>query len=176
MVGIRGPPKGPRSLGVFKAKICILSHSRDSLSLITDTSFNTKKLIKMLLTLEISCFRKQGISQLLDKRQTLLEIQNMGIYTPVKRNFILLYFKKKFEQECIPVGCVQSTAVVVSGGGVPRGVSAGGCTPLPVDRMTDTGENITFPQLLLQTVKTAGRKFKDSTKVHIPSLCAVFDI
>ena len=47
-------------------------------------------------------------------------------------------------------------------GGVPRGVSAWGCTPPLVDRMTDTGENITFPQLLLWTVKTVGRKFKDS--------------
>ena len=27
-----------------------------------------------------------------------------------------------------------------------------GCTPPPVDRMTDTCENITFPQLLLRTV------------------------
>ena len=44
--------------------------------------------------------------------------------------------EKNFEQECIPVGCVPSAAVVVSGGGVsakggylPGGVSLGGCLP-----------------------------------------------
>ena len=48
--------------------------------------------------------------------------------------------------------------VSARGGVCPRGrVSArdGGCLPdpLPVDRMTDACENITFPQLLLRTVK-----------------------
>ena len=47
-------------------------------------------------------------------------------------------------QECIPVGCVLSTAVAM-------GVSAR--RPPPVDRMTDTRENKSFPQLLLRTVK-----------------------
>ena len=54
------------------------------------------------------------------------------------------------EQECIPVGCVQSVAVVVSweGGG---GCLPGGClidSPFsPVNRMTDRCKNITLPQL-----------------------------
>ena len=69
------------------------------------------------------------------------------------------------------MGCVASAAVAVSrGGGVSArvcvclpggclpgggGVSAqGGCVHLPrVDRMRDAYENITFPQLLLRTVK-----------------------
>ena len=65
--------------------------------------------------------------------------------------------------ECIPVGCVPSTA----GGCLPRwvggclprgisaqGVSAWGCTPLPLgtEFLTHACENITFPQLLLRTV------------------------
>ena len=82
----------------------------------------------------------------------------------------------KLSQECIPVGCVPSAAVAVSGGrgvcpeggwgvcpgggGVcPGGLSgwggclARGCTAsLPVERMTDACENITFPQLMLQMV------------------------
>ena len=51
------------------------------------------------------------------------------------------------------VGCVPSTAVAVSGGG---GSLPGGCLPggggLPVDRITDVCENITFTQLLLRMV------------------------
>ena len=82
------------------------------------------------------------------------------------------------KQECIPVGCVPSAAVAISGGVsawgcLPRGVSArwGVClgglsaqrgvsqhelgqTPLPMNRITDACENITFPQLLLRTVIT----------------------
>ena len=81
------------------------------------------------------------------------------------------------KQECIPVGCVLSAAVAVggmsrgwvcvwkvgvsrgvcvcTGGGVfvQLGVCPGGLyTFPPVDRMTDTCENIIFPQLVLQTV------------------------
>ena len=63
------------------------------------------------------------------------------------------------EQECIPLGCVPSAAVVGSGEGcvclvgcLPRrGVCLGGVHP-PVNWITDTCENITFPQLLLWTV------------------------
>ena len=66
-------------------------------------------------------------------------------------------------QECIPLGCIPSAVVAISGGCLSRGVSAwtclprgsvclGVCTPPPVDRMTDSCENITFPQLLLWTV------------------------
>ena len=71
------------------------------------------------------------------------------------------------KQECIPVGCVPSTAVAVSGGGcLPGGggvVCLGGCLPRrgvhlhhppTVGRMTDACGNITFPQLLLRTVIT----------------------
>ena len=77
----------------------------------------------------------------------------------------------KFKQECIPVGCVPSTAVAV-GGCLPKRVSAGrgvsvcqrgkegvcqrGCLPRGVYTsllwQTDTCKNITFPQLLLWTV------------------------
>ena len=81
----------------------------------------------------------------------------------------------RIQQECIPVGCVLSAGVAISGGSAqggsapggvyPGGVSAWGCLPRevsapvhagiytpPVNRMTDTCENITFLQLLLQTV------------------------
>ena len=57
-------------------------------------------------------------------------------------------------RECLP------RVVCLPGGGVclGRGVclrrSARGFTPHSVDRMTDTCENITFPQLLLRTVIT----------------------
>ena len=57
------------------------------------------------------------------------------------------------KQECIPVGCILS-AVTGEGVCLPGGemvLPRGRCTP-PVDRMTDTCENITFPQLLLRTV------------------------
>ena len=40
--GVQGPLKGPGSFWVFNAQICILSHSRDSFSLIFDIYFNTK--------------------------------------------------------------------------------------------------------------------------------------
>ena len=39
---------GPESFWVFNAQICILPHSRDSISLIFDSKFNTKKLIKIV--------------------------------------------------------------------------------------------------------------------------------
>ena len=76
------------------------------------------------------------------------------------------------QQECIPLGCVPSAAVVIwmrglLGGCLPRGVSARGClprgcmaacngadTPLWTDFFTHACENITFPQLLLRTVIT----------------------
>ena len=70
------------------------------------------------------------------------------------------------KQECIPVGWVGVSALGVStlGGVCLQGVSArgvclpGGClargfTP-PSCGQTDTSKNITFPQLLLRTVKT----------------------
>ena len=40
--GVQGPLKGPRSFWVFDAQICILTHSRDSFSLIFDIYFDTK--------------------------------------------------------------------------------------------------------------------------------------
>ena len=40
--GVQGPLKGPGSFWVFDAQICILTHSRDSFSLIFDIYFDTK--------------------------------------------------------------------------------------------------------------------------------------
>ena len=40
--GFQGPLKGPGSFWVFDAQICILTHSRDSFSLIFDIYFDTK--------------------------------------------------------------------------------------------------------------------------------------
>ena len=68
-------------------------------------------------------------------------------------------------QECIPVGCVPSTAVAVWGWGCPgEGVCvSGGVSLPPTEFLTRTCENITFPQLLLRTViivsRTGVRKF-----------------
>ena len=42
--GVQGPLKGPGSFWVFNAQICILTHSRDSFSLIFDIYFDTKSL------------------------------------------------------------------------------------------------------------------------------------
>ena len=72
--------------------------------------------------------------------------------------------QSKRKQECIPLGCLPSIPVAVSGGGcLPRGVSAwGGCKHLPdpeadtllwTEFLTHACEKITFLQLLLQTVK-----------------------
>ena len=80
-----------------------------------------------------------------------------------------------FRQECIPIGCLPSAAVAVSGrvssigGCLPRVVCLGkvytpgprGRHPHPVDRMTDTCESITFPQLLLLTVKIKNKMTKN---------------
>ena len=56
-------------------------------------------------------------------------------------------------KECIPVGCVPSVAVAISGG---RGVFLWreAYTPFWTEFLTHACENITFPQLLLQTVIT----------------------
>ena len=106
-----------------------------------------------------------------------------------------------FLQECIPVGCVPSAAVAILGGGfclwggglpareeclpargcLPRrGVCLpwgsgcqGGCTP-PHSGKTDTCENITFPQLLLRTVKMSLHHIPLCDGVHfefIPLKC-----
>ena len=40
--GVQSPLKGPGSFWVFNAQICILTHSRDSFSLIFDIYFDTK--------------------------------------------------------------------------------------------------------------------------------------
>ena len=40
--GVQGPLKGPGSFWVFNAQICILTHSRDSFSLISDIYYDTK--------------------------------------------------------------------------------------------------------------------------------------
>ena len=40
--GVQGPLKGPGSFWVFDAQICILTHSRDSFSLIFDIYFDTR--------------------------------------------------------------------------------------------------------------------------------------
>ena len=64
---------------------------------------------------------------------------------------------------CLPTGCLPG-GVSAGGGGVclggvcPGGVCLGGCLPRectpPPRGQTDTCENITFPQLLLWTVKS----------------------
>ena len=72
--------------------------------------------------------------------------------------------KNQQTQECIPVGRVPFVAVAVSGWGggcLPRGVY----TFPPVDRMTDACENITFPQLLLRTVKVTSSEIRISNLV-----------
>ena len=95
---------------------------------------------------------------------------------------LISYIKQYFMQICIPVGCVPSTSVAVSGGGVPGCVSpqplcthtpmhtyplclgarwdthspthahAGIHTPL-VNRITDTCKTLHCPKLRLQVVK-----------------------
>ena len=89
--------------------------------------------------------------------------------------FLALLCPRKKKQECIPVGCVPSSAMAVWGGVCPsgclpgggvcsgkvcqgvfalRGVCPGGCTPHPLcEQMTDGCKNITFPQLPLPTVQ-----------------------
>ena len=66
--------------------------------------------------------------------------------------------KKLSQQEWIPVGCVPSAAVTVSGC-LPRrclpGAHPWGLYTFLVNRMTDRCKNITFPQLRLRTVKTS---------------------
>ena len=42
VAGVQGLLKGPGSFWVFNAQICILTHSRDSFSLIFDIYFDTK--------------------------------------------------------------------------------------------------------------------------------------
>ena len=42
VAGVQGPLKGPGSFWVFNAQICILTHSRDSFSLMFDIYFDTK--------------------------------------------------------------------------------------------------------------------------------------
>ena len=42
VAGVQGPLKGLGSFWVFNAQICILTHSRDSFSLIFDIYFDTK--------------------------------------------------------------------------------------------------------------------------------------
>ena len=53
---------------------------------------------------------------------------------------------------CVCPGGVYLGAVCLRGVSV-QGVSAQGVYTPPVDRMTDAPENITFPQLLLRTIK-----------------------
>ena len=77
--------------------------------------------------------------------------------------------KTYLPQECIPVGCVPSTAVAVCwmGGGVSvRGLSArwgvcpgGVCqtSPLWLEFLPHSCENITFPQLRLRTVNISNK-------------------
>ena len=96
------------------------------------------------------------------------------------------------KQECIPVGCVPSTAVAVSGGICPRGgVSAQGCLPegvCPVGCLprgcvprgmytfqrgqTDTYKDITFLQLLLRMVmKNIGLRKSKCLLCSCATLC-----
>ena len=54
---------------------------------------------------------------------------------------------------CLPKGVSAWRGCVCQGvGWVPGGCLPSGCTPPPVNRITDRCKNITFPQLRLQTV------------------------
>ena len=111
------------------------------------------------------------------------------------------------QQECIPVGCVPSSAVAIPSRGVSAsGVSAWGRLPMGMvsawgeclprgmctspHGQTDACENIIFPQLLLRTVKmadtcilqehqtipTTATVSKDSDKISISVIMAVYEI
>ena len=71
------------------------------------------------------------------------------------------------KQECIPVGCVPSADMAVGGVCPAGGVSArsGVCPgdahlPLWTEFLTHAYESITFPQLLLRTVKRIDNCFR----------------
>ena len=53
---------------------------------------------------------------------------------------------------------VRCSVILAGGGGGGKECLNRGCTPTPPDRMTDTCENITFPQLL----RTVKMKISDS--------------
>ena len=54
--------------------------------------------------------------------------------TTMSNTILISMINKLTKQECIPVGCVPSAAVAISGGGVS---ARGGCTP-PTCGQTDT--------------------------------------
>ena len=83
-----------------------------------------------------------------------------------KTSIGFLKYSKNFhlEQVCIPVGCALPLRWPPLGVSVQRG-SLGGRLPErrpPVNRMTDMGKNITFPQLRLRAVIMLTKKSGDS--------------
>ena len=86
------------------------------------------------------------------------------------------------ERGCLPGGCLLR-GVCLPGGCLPKGVFAyvgvclwgmclpgGGCTPPPVNRITGRCKNITFPQLLLRTVKRPSKLRSGLSPCIIPLL------
>ena len=69
---------------------------------------------------------------------------------PCSKTEALAFYHIK--QECIPVGCVPYATADVSGGGGVSARGCRGCTPPPMNIITDRCKNITFPQLRLQMV------------------------
>ena len=76
-----------------------------------------------------------------DRVQVIRRADDFRLVSELVNSALFLYIKKK--RECIPVGCVPSAAVAVSGGCLPMG-GKGSClprgvyTPLPVNRILGT--------------------------------------
>ena len=68
---------------------------------------------------------------------------------------------------CLPGGVCAQGGCLLKGGCLPREVSAGECTPRPSCGQTDTCENITFPQILLQTVKSPVERLHSYSKTYL---------
>ena len=126
----------------------------------------------MSKSLNIVCFQTVNIFAVINPNCHCM-VQNKNI------NYIRVFsaytrLPTNSTQECIPVGCVPSTAVAVSPAThvpppyprtamhvpllpcVPPSCHTGpyACPPMWTEFLTHACENITFPQLLLRTVKS----------------------
>ena len=93
-------------------------------------------------------------SRVLESYVRIILVYDDSIQPPKKNKFVS---KIRIKQECIPVGCVPPAAVAVGGSpsGTPRDQTPPGPgqnPTLPMNRITDTCKNITFPQLRLRAV------------------------